>query len=114
VPERTSYEPGTPSWADLGTSDPDAAETFYGNLFGWESVDAGRPEETGDYAFFTKGGRRVAGVGALISDGQPVAWSTYVHTDDLDDLARRMRDAGAMTLLAPATIAGSGRLTWRG
>jgi predicted enzyme related to lactoylglutathione lyase len=45
--ERTSYEPGTPSWVDLTTSDPASAREFYGGLFGWEAVEAGPAEETG-------------------------------------------------------------------
>ena len=41
MPERTSYEPGTPSWVDLGTSDLDASRDFYGELFGWTADEAG-------------------------------------------------------------------------
>jgi uncharacterized protein len=29
-----AYEPGTPSWVDLGTPDVDGAAAFYGELFG--------------------------------------------------------------------------------
>ena len=32
--ERTSYEPGVPSWADLSTPDVDASKRFYAGLFG--------------------------------------------------------------------------------
>jgi uncharacterized protein len=45
--ERTSYEPGTPSWVDLSTPDVDAAGRFYGEVFGWQAEAAGPPEETG-------------------------------------------------------------------
>ena len=34
--EMTSYEPGVPSWVDLGTPDLDKAAAFYSGLFGWE------------------------------------------------------------------------------
>ena len=112
MPERTSYEPGTPSWADLGTSDPDAAKAFYGALFGWEADDAGPVEETGGYAFFTLGGRKVAGVGPLMSEGQPVAWSTYISTDDIDALTTRASDAGAMIVAEPMAVMDSGRLAF--
>ena len=37
--ERTQYTPGTFSWADLTTTDQDAAKAFYGGLFGWEAED---------------------------------------------------------------------------
>ena len=37
--ERTQYAPGTFSWTDLATPDPDAAKGFYGALFGWQAED---------------------------------------------------------------------------
>ena len=43
MPERDSYEPGTPSGVDLSTPDPAAAKRFYGELFGWDAVDPGPP-----------------------------------------------------------------------
>ncbi len=38
--ERTSYEPGTFSYAELATSDAAGAKEFYSGLFGWEPEDA--------------------------------------------------------------------------
>ena len=38
--ERTSYAPGTFSWAELVTSDADAAKAFYTELFGWTYRDS--------------------------------------------------------------------------
>ena len=112
MPERTSYEPGTPSWVDLGTSDPDASRAFYGALFGWTADEPGPVEETGGYAMFRNDGRLVAGVGPLMSDDQPVAWSTDVSTDDLDGLTERARAAGATVIAEPTQVMDAGRLAF--
>ena len=37
--ERTSYAPGTFSWAELATSGADGAKAFYTELFGWTYDD---------------------------------------------------------------------------
>ncbi len=110
MPERTSYEPGTPSWVDLGTSDLEAAQFFYVGLFGWRVQDAGPVEETGGYAFFTLHGHNVAAVGPLQGEGQPPAWTTYFSTDDVDALAQRATSAGATALLEPMDVMDAGRL----
>ena len=112
MPERTSYEPGTPSWVDLGTSDTDAARAFYGELFGWTADEAGPVEETGGYAMFRNDGRLVAGLGPLMSEGQPVAWSTYVSTDDLDALTERAKAAGATVIAEPMQVMDAGRMAF--
>src|SRR3954465_7126152 len=80
--ERTSYEPGTPSWVDLSTSDVDGAKRFYTELFGWDAEDAGPPEETGGYGFFMQGGKRIAGVGPILQPGQPTVWMTHAASAD--------------------------------
>ena len=112
MPERTSYEPGTPSWVDLGTSDTDAARAFYGELFGWTADEPGPVEETGGYTMFRNDGRLVAGLGPLMSDGQPVAWSTYVSTDDLDGLTERAKAAGATVIVEPMQVTDAGRMAF--
>jgi len=111
MPERTSYEPGTPSWTDLGSSDPEASRAFYGELFGWEAEEPGPVEETGGYVMFRKDGKLVAGVGPLQGES-PVAWSTYVSTDDLDGLTERARAAGAAVVVEPMQVMDAGRMAF--
>jgi len=106
--ERTSYEPGTPSWVDLSTPDPDGAKRFYGELFGWEAEDAGPVEETGGYGIFRLRGKQMAGVGPLMDPSQPPAWSTYVATDDVDAAVGRARKAGAQAIVEPMDVMDAG------
>jgi uncharacterized protein len=108
--ERTSYEPGVPSWADLSTPDVDASKRFYSGLFGWEAQDAGPAEETGGYAMFTLRGRNVAGLSPVQDENQPPMWSTYVATDDADATAARVAEAGGSVLFGPMDVMDAGRM----
>ena len=56
MPEIKEYEPGTPSWVDLGSPDIEASAAFYGGVFGWTFASAGPVEETGGYGMFTLNG----------------------------------------------------------
>ena len=87
--ERTSYAPGTPCWVDLATPDLEAAESFYGALFGWEIPELPNSAEMGGYRRAKKNGKDVAGAMPLMQEGQPPAWSTYVSVDDADAIAAR-------------------------
>ena len=44
MPEARTYPEGVTSWVDVEQPDLDAAQAFYGGLFGWtfERGDAGR------------------------------------------------------------------------
>lgn len=108
--ERTSYEPGTPSWVDLASPDLEGSKRFYAGLFGWEAKDAGPVEETGGYAMFTLKGRNVAGLGPVQDESQPPAWSTYVATDDADAAAARVTEAGGDVLFGPIDVMDAGRM----
>jgi predicted enzyme related to lactoylglutathione lyase len=110
--ERTSYEPGTPSWVDLATPDVNASARFYGELFGWDLVSAGPVEETGGYGMFKLRGKSVAGVGPLMQEGQPQVWSTYVSTDDADAVAARATQAGGAVLVEPMDVMDAGRMAF--
>ena len=60
-----TYEPGTPSWVDLGSPEPAKAE-LYEALFGGEAVSQGPVEETGGYMMFRLDGRAAA-LGGVVS-----------------------------------------------
>jgi len=107
--EVSSYAPGTPSWIDLATSDPEGARTFYSGLFGWE-FDIGGPE-TGQYANCLVRGRKVAGIGGEPApEGMPTGWTTYIATDDLDATTKLIADNGGTLMMEPMDVLQYGRM----
>ena len=107
--EKTSYDPGTPSWADLSTPDLDGALAFYGGLFGWEFEDQGR--EAGHYHQALLRGRRVAGIGPAQPGGPPAAfWTTYLQGTDVDAHAAAITAAGGRVAFGPMDVLTAGRM----
>jgi uncharacterized protein len=96
------YPPGTPSWVDLGSPDPDASATFYRELFGWETSPA-----ADDYRLFRHDGASVAGL-ALAEGGRPPVWTTYIAVGDAVAAVARVEAAGGKTLTAPTVVPGDG------
>ena len=107
--EVATYAPGVPSWVDLGTTDVDAAKSFYGQLFGWQA-DTMTDPEAGGYTMFTLNGKMVAGVGPVMSPQQPPAWSTYGATADADATAKAVQEAGGTVIVPPMTVMQAGRM----
>ncbi|HET7507163.1 MAG TPA: VOC family protein [Solirubrobacterales bacterium] len=108
--ERTSYVPGTPCWVDLATPDIEAAERFYGELFGWEIPELPNSAEMGGYRRAKLGGRDVAGAMPLQQEGQPPAWSTYISVDDIEALGRAVQENDGTMIAEPMAVASYGRL----
>ena len=102
MPEVAQHDPGTPSWADLGSPDLDSSIAFYSGLFGWQ-VDKG-PEEAGGYSMAMLNGKAVAGLGPLMAEGQPPSWSTYVSVADVEDTAQKVRDNGGQVFMEPMKV----------
>ena len=76
--------PGTPTWTDLMTSDPEAARKFYGNLFGWTYLISG--PEFGYYA-------------------------VYLATNDSEVDSAKVIAAGGQVMVPTMTIGEFGRMT---
>jgi uncharacterized protein len=107
--ERSSYEPGTPSWVDLSTTDLHDALTFYGALMGWEFQDMG--EESGHYHQAYVRGKRVAGIGPTPPGAPPIAaWTTYLSGTDVDAHAAAITGAGGQVIAGPIEIFEEGRM----
>ena len=110
MPERNGYIPGVPCWVDTSQPDPEAAVSFYRDLFGWEFEDVTQPESGGKYFIARIRGGDVAGVGS-IPEGAPseAAWNTYIWVDSADETAAKVRGAGGTVLMEPFDIGDSGR-----
>src|SRR5215475_2151894 len=107
---RTSYEPGTPCWVDLGSPDLDASVEFYSSLLGWEVPESENPEQTGGYRRAMKNGKDVAGMMPLMQEGQPPAWSNYVSVADADTVAAKVTENGGSVIAEPMDVMELGRM----
>jgi len=107
--ERTSYSPGTPSWVDLGSPDPQAAAAFYGGLFGWTAEMDPRPD-AGGYGMFTLRGKHVAGLGPQMNTNMPPFWSVYVTVADADEALAKAAAAGGTVVMGPMDVFDAGRM----
>ncbi|HEY8471923.1 MAG TPA: VOC family protein [Natronosporangium sp.] len=105
----TTHAPGMPSWVDLASPDPAAASRFYCDLFGWTSEVAEDPQ-AGGYTTFRRGGKPVAAVGGLMTEGQPPVWTSYFATEDAAATADKVAQAGGVVLAAPFDVMGYGRM----
>ena len=113
MPERTSYEPGTFSWIDLATTDPDAAKGFYSALFGWSYDD--RPVSEGvHYSMALLDRAEVAAINPLPESmraaGAPPSWMSYVTVADADATAARATELGGRIYNGPFDVFTAGRM----
>jgi uncharacterized protein len=113
VGERTRYPPGTFSWAELATTDPDAAKAFYRGLFGWQAEDLPVPEG-GSYSMQRLDGKDVAAIApqppAQRDAGAPPAWQSYVTVESADAAAQRAAELGGTVHAPPFDVMDAGRM----
>lgn len=110
MPERTQHAPGTPSWVDLQTSDPDGAKKFYGAMFGWDYDD--QPVGEGAvYSMATKNGKHVAAIAGEPPEGVPSHWNTYVTVKDVDATAAQVPGSGGTVIAPPFDVMDAGRMS---
>jgi uncharacterized protein len=113
MPTRTEYTPGTFSYVELSTTDPDAAKRFYGDLFAWQFDDA----DVGDgfmYTSCTLEGKNVCGLAAQQEQernmGVPPHWNNYVTVEDADGTAAKAKELGANVVAEPFDVMTFGRM----
>lgn len=105
----TSKQPaGTPTWIDMGVPDLDRALEFYGAVFGWE-FEVG-PAEMMRYTLCKLDGRVVAGLAEADGTSDSYWWTVYFATDDCEESARKIADAGGEVLVDPMDIMDNGRM----
>jgi predicted enzyme related to lactoylglutathione lyase len=110
---RTEYAHGEFSWVDLATTDPAAAKSFYGSLFGWQSEDM--PAGPGmTYTMSRLKGQYVAALYALDkerqSQGVPPHWLPYINVRNADAIAKKASQGGGKVLNGPFDVLDVGRM----
>jgi predicted enzyme related to lactoylglutathione lyase len=98
-------EPGGLAWEDLRSSDPDAARTFFGQLFNYDFHPL---QEAGpDYTTFHLSGEDApaGGMGGMFGapEGTPSHWLAYFSVVDADAAASAAESHGGQVLAPPFT-----------
>ena len=91
-------------WYDLMTTDPAAAERFYGALFGWTFEPHG-PE----YRMMSADGRGMGGIVAMkASDAVPNHWVAYITVADVNATCAKVQELGGKVIVPTHPIPGTG------
>jgi predicted enzyme related to lactoylglutathione lyase len=111
--ERTKYTNGTFSWAELATTDQDAAKQFYSAVFGWDVTD--NPIGEGMvYSVASVDGKDVGAISAQMEQqrdaGAPPAWQSYVTVDSADAAAEKVAPLGGTVHAPPFDVMDLGRM----
>jgi predicted enzyme related to lactoylglutathione lyase len=104
---REKHEPGTFSWAELATTDGDAAKAFYSKLFGWDYDEDEVPGGGGVYSMAKVDGKYV---GAVFQADGPARWNSYITVEDVSETVEKAREAGATIHAEPFEVGESGRM----
>lgn len=96
-------------WFELLTTDPDAAQSFYGDVVGWEAKSSGMPGM--DYRLLSAGDGEVAGLMTMPDGmGNGPTWLGYIGVDDVDASVARVEGTGGATHMPATTMPGVGRM----
>jgi len=108
-----SHAPNTFCWAELATSDPQAAKAFYTELFGWSFHDDLIPGG-GTYTMLSLRGRFAAALyemeNAQRERGIPSHWLSYVSVADADRTAKSAQALGGKIIKQPFDVMELGRM----
>jgi len=102
-------EHGAMGWTELLTNDTEKAETFYGQLLGYNTEH----QQMGptDYILFKVGDKEAAGMMQIAPEwGEvPPHWMVYFVVDECDALVEKATQMGARVLVPPTDIPKVGR-----
>jgi uncharacterized protein len=100
--------PNSVCWHELATHDPQEAEEFYSNVFGWSSEAFPGPLE---YIIFKTGEEGVGGMYKITPEMGPLPphWLVYFAVDDCDAKVQKATELGANVMKPAEEIPGVGR-----
>src|SRR5215204_3241076 len=112
--ETPEYKPGTFCWVELATSDPNAAKTFYTQLFGWTYDDHPMGQDM-VYTMLKLDGKDVGAMYKLMTDqvaqGVPPNWLSYISVTSADEATEKAKGAGATIIKEPFDVMRVGRMS---
>jgi len=113
VTTMTQHAAGMFCWAQVGTTDPEAAKNFYGGLFGWTYEDHDVQGMT--ITTIKKNGRDVGNLYRLSPEqkaGDQPSWIPFVAVDSADATATQVEASGGKVLMKPNDVDDKGRFAF--
>jgi uncharacterized protein len=101
-------EPGAMTWNELNTRDPEAAKSFYGDVFGWSFEE--KEYERGAYAIISLDDEGFGGVSDRVPAEAPAHWLVYFAVEDADATIETAKQRGGEVPAGPFDIAEVGRI----
>jgi uncharacterized protein len=92
---------GAMAWNDLLTPDPAESASFYGDLFGWTTVEV--PGGHG-YRVISNGGRSNGGMMTLEPGAGSPSWIPYFGHEDVERLVNEMPGLGGTVVVGPVPV----------
>lgn len=93
------------NWNELTTTDPDAARTFYGELFGWTSDEAMPMGELGEYRFLAHNGTTIGALSPCMQ-GDPAGWRYYIRVPSIAAAVEAVKAGGGQVTMGPHEVPG--------
>jgi predicted enzyme related to lactoylglutathione lyase len=100
---------GALTWNELGTTDVEAAKSFYGELFGWTYEDL-EMDGQGSYSIVRNGGSSNGGIRAQtqMEKGVPPNWLPYFGATSCDESAAQAQAVGGRVLVPTMHVPAGG------
>jgi predicted enzyme related to lactoylglutathione lyase len=95
-------------WHEQVSSDPEQAQDFYTQLFGWET-EVFKAGEV-DYAMISSGGQAHGGFGKAMEGAPPPHWLSHVRVETLEDTIEKAKNAGGKLAAGPFEMGEVGRM----
>lgn len=107
------HRPGTLSYVELVSSDPNGSREFYSNLFGWSFRD----EDMGEHGIYTQFLKEGDVVGALYKlmphqaeAGMPPHWGVYLTVENVADATAKAKELGGSVIMGPMDVDDHGKM----
>lgn len=91
------------SWNELTTTDPAAARSFYGELFGWTSDEFMPMGELGEYRFVDHCGTRIGAICQPMPGG-PTGWRYYIRVPSVTKSVDAIKAGGGTVAMGPHEV----------
>jgi uncharacterized protein len=102
-------EPGSLSWVELLSHDPEAAKAFFAEVFSWRAEEVDMP--SGPYTLFYLGERTAGGMSRIQPEWGdfPSTWYPYFEVADADLAVKRAEELGGSVEVPLQTVPMAGR-----